>query len=407
MSSKKKKLLLAVLLLLTALEAWFLLPGRFSEGYRFESPGTVDLLQYWTALRLVLADINPFDPEAVYRLQSTFGVKEIIIMRSPPWTLVLLAPVLMLPFFAAALTWILLNLLMCVSSTFALLKSSTGSLAKLEQKHLPTIFLFTVSFYPIWETVLLGQLSILLLFCLSLFLLCLHFERAFLAGMFLAPLSVKPHLFLLFGVVLGTWSLQQRNFRIIAGGTAGFALLLAATFFFSPTLIADWLSSLASETTVAGAVPVGEWKTTSLAGATRVLIYLLSGEAPRWPIWVVPMLGLTACLIYLIRRPLPADWNAFISPVLCLSLLFSPYGWFFDHAILLIVQLQICVTALTKTGEKRLMILGALGLLQAVMLFIAVLGESGQHRFFWVPIVLLLLWIYTRRLSRQEGRAAV
>src|SRR5690606_33261156 len=132
--------------------------------------------------------------------------------------------------------------------------------------------LFTAFCYPVWETVLLGQLSIALLFCLCLFLLALQRDRPFLAGLALAPLSIKPHLFLFFGAILLCWCLQKRMLRLAVGALAGLCLLIGATAVISPELFSQWADSLRSETTVAGAVPVMYWKTATLAGALRLFI---------------------------------------------------------------------------------------------------------------------------------------
>src|SRR5262245_40599956 len=47
--------------------------GRLSEGYAYGSPGTKDLIEYWTAGKLLRAGEDPYDSDRLYELQRQAG----------------------------------------------------------------------------------------------------------------------------------------------------------------------------------------------------------------------------------------------------------------------------------------------------------------------------------------------
>jgi hypothetical protein len=90
--------------------------------------------------------------------------------------------------------------------------------------------------------------------------------------------------------------------------------------------------------------------------------------------------------------------------VLCLSVGLAPYGWPFDHAVLVLGQVLL-VLRVMQPGVAlvdRVAVLGAL----AILLGIPVALESpmfGLHLLAWYPWVSLLLWVWADRRLKGAG----
>ncbi|MCB0323690.1 MAG: DUF2029 domain-containing protein [Bdellovibrionales bacterium] len=390
-------LLVLVVLVLLGLAAFGAPQLAERIGYRIGSPGTTDFLQYWTAGRLALSGANPFDALAVSRVQQGVGLDgSIILMRSPPWTLLWVAPLLLLPFEGAALMWLGLNMLMIVATAIVISRLSVYRSPSLLSLGLGTAF-----FYPLWESLMLGQFSILLMLFIATALFAADRERPFLGGLLLAPLAIKPHLFVLLGVGALVWATTHRRPSIVLGAVCGFGITLAGTAALSPALMGQWFESLFSATRLAGAVPVREWVTATLPGAVRLLLYRTTGSASLWPLWWCPVAGLLLLALTLRWRSLPLSWALFFPPLLCLSVFFAPYGWLFDQAVLLPLQLILLGRLPLMSCVQKVFTVVGLGAVQAAMLLQAVYTDGGQHAYFWTPAAWLAIWLSAERQTNR------
>src|SRR5436190_9745774 len=89
-----------------AMLAWQL--ARLGSDYCYGSPGTKDLIEYWSAGQLLRAGESPYDLERLLQaeMQAGYSHHDPIPMYNPPWLLVWIYPLLLLPFSAFALVWL-------------------------------------------------------------------------------------------------------------------------------------------------------------------------------------------------------------------------------------------------------------------------------------------------------------
>jgi hypothetical protein len=373
-------------------------PG-LGTGYRYGCIGSRDFIQYWSAYRALRAGTNPYDGLVLHPIERDAGQSPdaTIFMWNPPWTVLLIAPVLELPFEASCLAWFGCNLVLLMGIG-ALVRSVHGGGRSL----LMPAILSALLFYPAMEAIALGQISVVLALAVSLFLCCAVKGNDIGAGLSLVLLTIKPHLFLIFGAWAAYWIVRERRWRVPAAAAIGLLAQVLWTRALWPGALLDWWASFGQTPRGPGAVSTANWVTSSLASWVRLGLHHWTGHAPLWPMAVVPLTGLAATLAYLAVVHPPVDWTEQIHPVLCLSVGLAPYGWPFDHTILVLGQ-TLLVLRLLQAGvspARRAAVFAAL----AVMLIVPIALEdpnSGHHLLAWYPWASLLIWAWA--ISR--GRA--
>jgi hypothetical protein len=371
-------------------------------------PGTIDFIQYWSAWRLMQQGANPYDPQLLTQLQSslTGDSEHLILSWNPPWTFVALSPVLSLPFGQAASIWLALQigLILVISVT---LPRGLG-------KHVPSplvCVLASTLFFPILNSIKMGQLGVLFAAGIALFL---YYQRAgafFLAGLSLLPLTFKPHLFFLF-IVPGVMWLKQLTFRervhFLAGSLGSFSVLLLACAAVSHSGLIYWVNALTSRSATAGiaqAVHVSDWQTATLVTWIRLLTAHRTNTLVTWPLWTIPLAGFTFSTLYFYRRAKEICWKTITPILLCFSLGTSNYGWIFDQSVLVVCQMAV-VCALYDLSD-RVRIFTALFLLvciQAVSISCSAWLDLPQHYYVWVPwAYALTLWLTVKREKLTPG----
>lgn len=363
-----------------------------------ERAGTADFIQYWTAWHLLRTGENPYDVEKTLAVHHRLGFPDNkVILRSPPWTLLLLAPILELPFELSAKAWFCANLLFLLLSVCLL-----QTVYQYPKRGFYAMALGAVFFYPALENLLWGQLSMFLLFVLCLFLSLIKKQRLLLAGFVVAALSVKPHLFLIAAPLGLLFLLSRREFALLKGLVLGLTCLLLSCLALSVDLLPQWFRSLTSASTQDGITPVLAWKSTSLVGLLRTILVDSNGMPPLWPMWLLPLLGFgIAYSIWKLSAP-SQTWRSLLPPVLAVSLSFAPYGWLYDQSLLLILQALIISWSFQEgcSRAKRWLSISLLGGLQLFAVLTSFQEGSDQSSFFWLSPALLLLWFLV--LPRQE-----
>lgn len=368
----------------------------------YGAPGTIDFIQYWTSGRLLLEGVDPYDVSAVGSRERALGVTgEIVLLRGPPWTLSLLLPFFLFPFAVAARLWLIVNVLL-VSASLIALHRSLGA----KRGSLVASAVATACFYPILQSLIFGQMSVVLLASVAGFMLAESRKQTFLAGIFLAPLTIKPHLFLVFGAILLWRVLTERRTRMLIGAGLGFALLLLPVVLLAPASFAQWPGSLGGGVATGGVVPVETWKTATLAGLIRPLVSSESALVPTWHLWVLPPLGIVAASVWIRRSGARSDLAEQSPVLLCLSYLFAPYGWVFDQAILLPLQVGILKQSFDETRPRspRFVVVSLLIGIQLVAILVGLRDNAALHEFFWIPVAMLGLWLWCDRASARSPR---
>ena len=168
---------------------------------------------------------------------------------------------------------------------------------------------------------LAGQTAMFALLGLVLFLR-LHRTRPFLAGMSLWLCALKPHLFLVFGIVLLAWIVVEGSYKILAGAAIALAASLAVTWLIDPRAWSEYAQMMRT-----GGI---EKETIPCLGIA--LRFWLSPQS-LWLQFLPAMLGCVWALAYFWPRRRTWDWLRNGSPVMLVSIVATPFGWVFDQVV--------------------------------------------------------------------------
>ena len=371
----------------------------YLPGLPFGAPGTRDFVQYWAALQALNAGANPYDGAVLHAIESRVGVPadQTVQMWNPPWLVVLLWPVLRTSFESSALGWFILQIIfLCAIAAMAPIALRRTGLSLLARGSL------IISFYPVLDCLGLGQLSIFITFALFASLWFGSHGSYCAAGIAIAPLATKPHLFFLCTIPAVLWfkELDRSNKRrFVVGALLGLSASVGAAEYIWPHSISWWLESIIEPHMQPGTIPVTYWKTATLTTCVRMLCEAFMGTAPTWPLWVVPSVAFLTTSLIVLRNKGQLSWQIIAPATLCLSVVTSNYGWFFDQTLLLPVQLLILYQGIhSPSRSSRIVIIATTLGIQAVAFGLgSSLKTSSQFTFTWVPLAILAAYLFSQR----------
>jgi len=281
-------------------------------------------MEYWSSGRLLVMGHNPYDRVSVLALQRQQGVEtaKFVFVRNPPWTLWWMMPLGLLPLKAAWVLWMMTCTGVLVGSIHLCWRVLAGNDPAVRSLFL----LWTVGFAPILACMMAGQIGLLLLLGMLLFLLW-EKDHPFWAGFALILPLEKPHLIAPFLLVLLIQSIAKRNWRVMAGLTAATIAAMLPILLIDPQLFVHYRAGIAEENIGAEFIP-------TISGFLRALLF-----RDRYWVQFVPVFGgmIFGAWFYL-RTPV-WDWRRQGFVLLVGSVMVAPYGWFTDEAILLPVVL--------------------------------------------------------------------
>ncbi|HEV2325106.1 MAG TPA: glycosyltransferase family 87 protein [Terracidiphilus sp.] len=308
-----------------------------------------DYIQYWAEGRQVLNRANPFDAAAILQLERSAGQDrtEAELSGSPPLILLLVTPFALLSAKNGLVLWFAVML-----AAFSL---SIWVLWLLHGRPDTLLYLFGFLFAPAIACLQSGQISILFLLSILAFLYFLE-VHPWLAGACLVPLTLKPHLFLVFAVALLLWTFSRRAYGVLAGFAVALGICLAATFYLDPHAWSQYLQMMKMQNLIGDFVP-------TLSESMQRLIN------PRW-IWLRFVPAAAACVWaawYFRIRQNRWSWMHQGMVTLLVSCLCAPYGFFFDESILLPAVLTGMVRA-PRSGRSLypIWIAGAAALIECL-----------------------------------------
>ncbi len=192
--------------------------------------GKNDFVQLWVSAKLVgTPQLYNLDASNALQKQALGLIIDNVSPSRPPFYAFLLKPLGWLPYLAAF--WI-----------FEIL--SIGCMAGfvwLNLRRVPELAIFCCFALPVIANLANGQDLSLVIFFVAIALLQFERKRDFLGGLVLTLCAIKFHLFLLLPLV----PLIHRRWKILWGGAAGVAILLALSFLAQgPHWIADYMKVL-------------------------------------------------------------------------------------------------------------------------------------------------------------------
>ncbi|HUD15252.1 MAG TPA: glycosyltransferase family 87 protein [Terracidiphilus sp.] len=288
-----------------------------------EIAGARDFVVFWATAQQLVHHANPYDLDAMARLEKSAGLEvgnAALFMRNPPWGLPLAAPLGFIGVRAGAPLWSLLMLGCLVLSVHILWRMHGQPGNRLHW--------LALSFGPALICVIMGQTALLTLLGYVLFLY-LHRTRPFLAGAALWLCMLKPHLFVPFGVVLLTWIVVSRSYRLLAGIVVSMAGSCALTWWLYPAAWTDYARMMH-----------GAGLDTEYIPCLIVVLRLWLNPEALWLEYLPPALGCAWALGYFWPRRHAWDWSRYGNLLLLVSLVAAPYSWVYDGGLAIPALLQ-------------------------------------------------------------------
>jgi hypothetical protein len=354
--------------------------------------GLGDYVAYWSAGRLNAWGGNPYSPAELLPIQKEIGWPEEWpnIMYYPPWTLALVTPFGVLPFWVSRAVWLLFNfviVLWCGSRLWRFFggTSEMGFLA----------LLIGLSFVPTLIALRMGQISPVLLLGVVGFLEAERRCWDWLAGAMLVVAAIKPQLLYLFGLAVLTWAIDQRRWRILLGGLTAAAAAVALAWWRNPHVIGQYGYALQNP-------PSG-----NITPTVGAMLRLVFGPEHTWLQFVPTMLGLAWFPFYWRKWRARWRWDDQAGVLLLASFVTSAYGsWVFDLVVLLVPLVE--AAARLSRGAAPGLLMAAIAAYVAIDVATLALNLTGATypTFLWVAPALWLGYWMIERQSRLELRPA-
>jgi Glycosyltransferase family 87 len=334
-----------------------------------------DYISYWSAGKLLMHHSDPYSPAGAFALERQQGFTAgFMVMLNPPWALFLAAPLGFVGIRAGLFLWTLI----CVGCLFF-----SAQLLEVPSQERAFAYVFA----PAVAAIFMGQSSPFFLLGFSLFLR-FHCSRPFLAGAALLLMAIKPHLFFVFWALLLLDCLYRRRFRIVAGGVTALVAASAFAMYFDPRIWQDYRTMLQASVLKYAFFPTASMLFRMLIDVHAFwLLFVPSALTVLWGVWY-----------YLSRRQI-WDWRIHGMLLMLVSILFAPYSWLTDEAVLL----PSILFALTFTEKRKYSTWILLAINTAVLLI--ALGEQASLKsraYMWTPVTWLLWFLYTTKSASQS-----
>lgn len=341
--------------------------------------GDRDFVVYWATGQQLAHHSNPYDATALTRIEHAAGLSMTSAtgyMRNPPWALPLTLPLGMAGLRVAGFLWSM-TLLACLVGSVYWIWQIYGR----PRNHRHWL---GAAFAPAIICLLIGQTSIFVLLGYVLFLR-LYRSRPFWAGTSLWLCALKPHLFLVIGLVILAWVLVSRSYRVLAGAITALAASCLALYWMDPRAWSEYaammrISGINQEAIPCVSIVFRQWLSPSTIGLQYVPAILGCGWALRY---------------FWLRRH-TWDWIKDGSIVTLVSVVVAPYSWITDQAL----SIPALLDGATRTRSQILLIT-----LAAASVFIEAELLSGiplaSNLYLWTAPAWLAWYLLARAKSVQ------
>lgn len=349
-----------------------------------------DWFTFWGGGRGVLSGANIYDATTWATLTRDYGsawLPNPIFIFAPP-TAILFAPFAALRVDVAAFVWTFLSALFVALAVTIIARELRW---QPPLSFMPILSLGLLFFLPTLLTLLMGQISALVL--LLVVAAAVLWERGawFAGGMLLGITIVKPQPIACLLPMLALWTLWHRRWRALAGLLVSLGLGALATFALFPDFLSAWQGALLRKVGgVAARMPTVWGISADLFGAT--------------PLGTLSALGMLV-LVTAWGMWLSARWRGraleLVSALLIGSVIVSPYLWNYDQVVLL-APLTVALARLAQRARNGLLIVGLLGALDALAFGLLVVASLRVADTFSLalPLAIGVLWWSSRETRR-------
>jgi len=381
-----KTVKIVVNLALAGLLLWFLV--SYEQKIR-ATVATRDSIQYWATGTLLLHGQNPYSVASVQALETSQGYPAArpLMLRTPPWSVWMVLPVGLLSAFWAWVVWLaILFASLVVSMRICWRMYGDGP-------HPPAAFLLVgYLFAPVAACLVAGQMGMVLLLGIALFLL-LGQDRPFLAGAALLIPMAKPHIFALLWAILAVWVISRKRWSLLGGIAAAFVLANSIAVAFDPAIFRHYREMLQQQAIQHEFIP-------ALSGMIRGIFF----RRFFWVQFVPTGLGLLWSAWYYWKNRLIWNWRQHGPAVLVVSLLTTPYSWMTDEVVLLPAILQGVVwlnrSKLKVRSQLVILLFVCLDLLLLLIVKAQVAPATGIY--FWSSLVWFSWYWYAKSFARYS-----
>lgn len=359
-----------------------------------------DFVCFWAAGKLLASGHSPYDFGRLASIQQEYGWNkatdglgfyDFLPYYYPP-SLLGLVSVLLVPlgFSTARIAWLVINVELLFITGY-LLRNAVAGVPRVVPILLVPIFGLSVL------SLLVGQLSALVVFLTAAAwkLLQRSWDRS--AGWVLAWMSIKPQLTALLLIATVVWLARQRRWRAIRGFVTGSIVLLAVSTWLVPTWPLQIVRAVINTPVVTMTFP---WV------GTTWLLALWSLRLEWWLVWPLYAVVAAAFCWAIVRAAL--DRSTTLDEIFALSILGAffvmPTARPYDQPILVIPLLVLLGDRVPAFA--RLVLLAIFVLAPYVQLL---LWAPSRHNmpvhvwFFWIPLLLTGLWFGSQRHARAHG----
>jgi len=378
-----KTLKIAVNLVLVGLLVWFL--ATHGQKIRASVAGR-DSIQYWAAGTLLVHRQNPYSVASVLALERSQGYTSDrpLMLRTPPWSVWMGLPLGLLSAYWAWLAWLavlLASLVIAIRISWRIYGDGPRP---------PAAFLLAgYLFAPVAACLVAGQMGMVLLLGIALFLL-LEENHPFLAGAALLIPLAKPHIFTLVWLILAVWIITQKRWPLLGGMATAFLLALSIAVAFDPAIFQHYREMLQQQAIQHEFIP-------ALSGMIRVLFF----RRFFWVQFVPTGLGLLWSVRYYWKNQRTWSWRERGPALLIVAVLTTPYSWMTDEVVLLpaILQSVLWVNRAKLRVRSQLVILLFVCLDLLLLLVVRAQVPPATGIYFWSSLVWFSWYWYARSFS--------
>ncbi len=285
-----------------------------------------DFVRFWASARLNLQHMNPYDPQLTEQQQLIAGdvspgSSSSSIILNPPWAISLILPFGLLDYPTSRMANLIVSTITILASAILLWRVYLGE-AKLRWIAIVAAF----AFGPTISLLEKGQVTGVMLLGIAGFLyFTVTRHNDWLAGVFLALVSIKPQMIILFWVAILLWMIQQRRWLILLSTalTVG-ALSLVATLF-NPHVIEQYIDMLRT-------YQISNWAVPTMGTYLR---YYVFGLDQFWIQFVPAGVGVLWMIYFWYHHREEWSWAEQLPLILFLSMILSPYSWTYDLVVLI------------------------------------------------------------------------
>jgi len=378
-----KALKIVVNVSLLAILLWFL--ASHEQKIR-AAVATRDSIQYWATGTLLVHRQNPYSVSSVEALESSQGypADRPLMLRTPPWSVWMVLPEGLLNSFWAWVLWLgILLVSLVISMRISWRMYGDGSSP-------PAAFLLAgYLFAPVAACIVAGQMGMVLLLGIALFLLCEQ-EHPFLAGAALLIPMAKPHIFALLWVVVALWAIDRKRWTLLVGGATAFVVANLIALAFDPQIYQHYREMLHQQAIQLELIP-------ALSGMIRGFFF----RRHFWVQFVPTALGLLWSAWFYWKNRKVWNWRQHGPAVLVVSLLTTPYSWVTDEVVLLpaILQAAVWLNGAKLRVRSQLVILLFIFLDFVMFLILWAQVPPATGIFFWSSLVWFSWYWYAKSFS--------